>query len=941
MRKIFSILFALALALSFSLVAVVPAAADYDGFNNPDYYYAKITNAPSGTIYRQAGLSPDGTRIVAQKSWNDGTARTEIVLMNADGTGEAVITPGDSGTGDIYGYMNPFWSDDGTAIGFSVVHNANPNEIVRYDISSASLTYIYQPVAPLDATNADFLGSSKTSIVFWDVPGGSADLFTWDGSTLTNITNTANYKEYEPVSNADGTKIVYWSGETVAEPINTTHTLTYSGGTWTKDVGFTPIADSYWATWTTTAATQIALTVMSSKDVLIYDSTGALVTDLSGPGYSGGVIGGVQQWNFFGTGPAQGPNGQFVITSNAGRGATPGRDIIIAAPRTALYVDDAGSDSNPGTAAAPFATIQKAINESVAGGTVNVAAGTYDEQVVITKSLTIQGAGNTTIIRPSGPGTLTSLYTLGTQAGAFWNGMTLASIISVQNVGSPGVTVKDLKVDGVNVNTACGANYVVGISYGETAGTIDNVTVVNLNNVPIATRTYGMWLDAVSTTVSVQVKNSRISYYNKNAITARGEKLTVNIHHNTMDGPGTPGTQVPNGVVLAFGCGGTVSYNDISNHYYTAGTWLSCGIMGYEARDGIIMDHNNVHDTDVGIAPSSHSDIYGNQLHGCRWGIELESGAHDNNIYNNDIYNNSEYGIHLLGLGAGDGYYTGPGDEPGTGNKANYNDIHGNTLGGVQNWDSTQTFDALYNWWGDETGPSHDLNLGGKGDAVSDNVDFSPWLYKTEEQFVSGAPCYAGSVVLENEATAVGNSSYAAGWNSFSTPITLDDSADTVSELLALTAGSGLFIERAMRFNPASQLWVPVIMGNMVLENYQIKPGEGLFIQVRSGGSLPILVNTDPTGLSDRLLGVGLNLIGMSSLGAQTVTTALSGVSYARVQSPAPPNMWEWVVPPDLPVAEYLQLGEAYWVAMNVPGQHLFGLITTPVAVGMTWELNQ
>ena len=336
MKRIFSIVFGLGLVLALVMVPTLTALADYATFDNPNYYYCQITNAPSGTFYRQAGLSPDGTKIVAQKSWNDGTARTEIVVMNADGTGEAVISPGDSGTGDIYGYMNPFWSDDGTAIGFAEVHNANPNKIVRYDISSATRTYLYQPVAPLDANNADFLGSSKTSVVFWDYgAGGSvADLFIWDGTTLTNITNTATYKEYEPVSNADGTKIVFWSGETVAEPINTTHTLTYSGATWTKDVGFTPIADSYWATWTTTAATQIALTVMSSKDVLIYDSTGALVTDLSGPGYSGGLVSGVQQWNFFGTGPAQGPSGQFIITSNAGRGATPGRDIVSAAPRT-------------------------------------------------------------------------------------------------------------------------------------------------------------------------------------------------------------------------------------------------------------------------------------------------------------------------------------------------------------------------------------------------------------------------------------------------------------------------------------------------------------------------------------------------------------------------------------------------------------------------------
>ncbi|MHB8280429.1 MAG: DUF4214 domain-containing protein [Candidatus Humimicrobiaceae bacterium] len=224
--------------------------------------------------------------------------------------------------GDIYAYMNPFWSDDGTTIGFAEVHNASPNKIVVYDLSTAGRSYIYEPVAPLDASNPDFLGGSKTTIIFWDIVSGAADLFTWDGTTRTNITNTTDYKEYEPVSNADGTKIVYWSGETTVEPVNTTHTLTYSGGSWSKDINFTAIADSYWSTWTTSAANQIALTVMSSKDIHIYDNTGNFVADLSGSGYSGGS----GQWNFFGT-IAQGPNGEYIITSNAGR-TTSGRDIV-------------------------------------------------------------------------------------------------------------------------------------------------------------------------------------------------------------------------------------------------------------------------------------------------------------------------------------------------------------------------------------------------------------------------------------------------------------------------------------------------------------------------------------------------------------------------------------------------------------------------------------
>lgn len=348
MKRILSISFGLALVLVLAMVPAQTALADYATFDNPNYYYCQITNAPSGTWYRQAGLSPDGTSIIAQKSW--GTS-IEIVLMNADGTGEAIISPGDSGTGDIYGYMNPFWSDDGTAIGFLEVHNANPNKVIAYDVSSSTSSYIYQPVSPDDVQNADFLGGSKTSIVFWAYgPVGGADLFTWDGTTLTNITNTPSYREYEPVSNADGTKILFWSGETVAEPVDTTHTLTYSGGTWTKDVGFTPIPGTYWSYWTTPAATQIALTVMSQPDyslpgyasgtldVYIYDNAGNFVADLTGPGYTGGS----GQWNFVGSMPQPGGGGQFVISSNAGRGATPGRDIIMVSPRTVSVVTYAG-----------------------------------------------------------------------------------------------------------------------------------------------------------------------------------------------------------------------------------------------------------------------------------------------------------------------------------------------------------------------------------------------------------------------------------------------------------------------------------------------------------------------------------------------------------------------------------------------------------------------
>lgn len=297
-------------------------------FSNQYYTFDAIVAAPENVYYTQAGLSPDGSKIAAQKYYYEGPIRrVEIALMNADGSGETVISAGDSdnSTGPTYG--NPFWSDDGLFVGYVQRNAATSNRVLKYELATGLTTAVYEPSGSDDVSNPDFLGSSTTSIIFWDYgAGGGADLFIWDGATRTNITNTSDYKEYEPVSNEDGTLILYWSGETVAEPVNTTHTLTYNGAAWIKDQGFTPIVDSYWGYWTGRDNEYIAVTVMSSKDIHIYDKAGNFLMDLTGSLYNGGS----GQWNFVGS-HFQGPNGEIIMTSNAGRTSS-GRDIIKAAP---------------------------------------------------------------------------------------------------------------------------------------------------------------------------------------------------------------------------------------------------------------------------------------------------------------------------------------------------------------------------------------------------------------------------------------------------------------------------------------------------------------------------------------------------------------------------------------------------------------------------------
>ena len=47
---------------------------------------------------------------------------------------------------------------------------------------------------------------------------------------------------------------------------------------------------------------------------------------------------------------------------------------------------------------------------------------------------------------------------------------------------------------------------------------------------------------------------------------------------------------------------------------------------------------------------------------------------------------------------------------------------------GLVNDNASIMLDARNNWWGDASGPTHSSNPSGKGDAVSDNVNFTPWL---------------------------------------------------------------------------------------------------------------------------------------------------------------------------------------------------------------------
>jgi hypothetical protein len=69
------------------------------------------------------------------------------------------------------------------------------------------------------------------------------------------------------------------------------------------------------------------------------------------------------------------------VASSAYAQAVSIKDTAYPIPGGAYFVSTSGSDTNPGTEAAPWRTIQKAVNSAPSGSTIVIRGGTYRETV--------------------------------------------------------------------------------------------------------------------------------------------------------------------------------------------------------------------------------------------------------------------------------------------------------------------------------------------------------------------------------------------------------------------------------------------------------------------------------------------------------------------------------------------------------------------------------
>jgi len=424
--------------------------------------------------------------------------------------------------------------------------------------------------------------------------------------------------------------------------------------------------------------------------------------------------------------PNTDPDADWVIVYDADFGAADGDKALGYAtltpplpPPSVVYVDDDWVGTSPGTdpdGAGPaisfgydaFATIQEGIDAVVAGGTVYVAAGTYNESIVLEAGfdkddLTISGDASD---RPVVTGGVRLLQT------AQLDGLTFENL-TIRGVATGGNSVFDMDNAGV-VNDFVMDNCVID---GEDVSGRTGFIGQNLGQ--SFSMTNNEFKDILGWAVMDIDSGSGDGGNSQPFTTVTFADNNVHDNNGSVALRGNPSTRTT--VVDVYGN----TFGNIGGNNGEAGEQWAALEVNHAVTVNI---HDNTFD---GVAEGVWGEGQALQL----WDIDTVD------IHANDVTNNFQ-GIFIFGGSAG-GTYGGPYVVPD--GRIYDNNIAGNAAYGID-VDPAATggpLDARGNWWGAADGPS---GAGpGSGDGVSANVAYCPWL--------DGA--YPGGALTSNSGVAI------------------------------------------------------------------------------------------------------------------------------------------------------------------------------------------
>ncbi|GAB6860859.1 SipW-dependent-type signal peptide-containing protein [Haloplanus litoreus] len=259
--------------------------------------------------------------------------------------------------------------------------------------------------------------------------------------------------------------------------------------------------------------------------------------------------------------------------------------------------------ANDGSAA-PFAdavvtpgdSIQTAVDAAAPGDVIKISAGTYVEQVVIDRPLTLVGAGPDETVVES-PETLAVSYDRPDRTGG--GTATQYPVVFVDGVEA---TLCGLTVDGAN--NAAGNYQFDGIGFRNGSGRIVDVETTRTANDPFSGAQHGNGITVFNTDGTsrrVGVHDSAVHDYQKVGIVGDGQGLTLVVTDTTVTGRGPTDVNGQNGIQVSFGAVGSLSRNVVTDNVYTPETNVATGVIGYNAAD-VTLSENRLSANELGFA---------------------------------------------------------------------------------------------------------------------------------------------------------------------------------------------------------------------------------------------------------------------------------------------------------------------------------------------------
>jgi parallel beta-helix repeat protein len=399
-----------------------------------------------------------------------------------------------------------------------------------------------------------------------------------------------------------------------------------------------------------------------------------------------------------------------------------------------------------------YSTIQSAVNAASAGDTIIVHAGTYNEQVIINKDLTLQGDSGVKITAPSSRKSFTI-----SESSKVWDpiifafGGTLSSSNAVSGSGTVSVTVDGFEIDGGN--SAVSNRFTAILFRNVDPGSISNNDIHDMydsDGMGDGPETFGIIVYGDS---EVTIESNIVKDFSRGGIGSNGDwgslpDPTVDILGNIVYGNGLEtltGWWAENGIQIGFQASGSIYGNQVYNCRCNNVNWGSSGILLYASNDDI--ENNYVENCDFGIYFDSNSKVIDNEVCDSGWAFidySIASNIGYNYIHDNDVavYCEASSDIHwniIVDNNYGivvDKKIIPPTTIIPSKPTINYNCIAGNKAYGVYNFQNV-AIDATHNLWGSPSGPEHTgtwIYMGstygpnyGYGDKVTNYVLYDDW----------------------------------------------------------------------------------------------------------------------------------------------------------------------------------------------------------------------